>query len=646
MNRDEARELIRSSLQDYLENKGIDTSRAFRCLNPAHEDRHPSMSYDKARRKVHCFACGADYDTIALIQVEYNLKSAGEAFSKAYEIFRIDVDGDKKPPVKDKNPQTDEQKTASSGTDYLKACAARSDQTDYFAKRGLSAQTVKAYGLGFDPQFQTKHNEDYATWSAVTIPTGNGAYVVRNTQSQGKDDRIRKRGAVQLFGIDALEQAKTPIFIVEGEFDALSIIEAGGCAIALGSVANGEKLLKRVKECPPSQTLILALDNDESGERASLELWEALGEMGVSCEPYNVSGSYNDPNEALIADREAFIASVRDAEQNVKRLAEERLQSEKNRRKEAYIKTNSALSHIADFVDGIARSIDTPATGTGFSALDEALDGGLYEGLYILGAISSLGKTSYCLQMADQIAAGGRDVLFFSLEMARTELMAKSVSRMTKLLPSEPSHQKTARGITDGRRYADYSAKERKLIRDAIDAYAELAGRMYIVEGVGDIGAMHVREAVKRHIDLTGESPVVFVDYLQLLMPAEIRATDKQNMDRSVLELKRISRDYKIPLIAISSFNRESYRQTVNMAAFKESGAIEYSSDVLIGLQAKGAGEEDFDIDEAKRMDPREVELVVLKNRNGRTGEKVEYRYHPMYNCFYEVPKAAVRKRV
>ena len=60
----------------------------------------------------------------------------------------------------------------------------------------------------------------------------------------------------------------------------------------------------------------------------------------------------------------------------------------------------------------------------GVCALDRALDGGLYEGLYIVGAISSLGKTTLVTQIGDQIASGGQDVLVFSLEMARAELMA------------------------------------------------------------------------------------------------------------------------------------------------------------------------------------------------------------------------------
>jgi replicative DNA helicase len=78
------------------------------------------------------------------------------------------------------------------------------------------------------------------------------------------------------------------------------------------------------------------------------------------------------------------------------------------------------------------------------------------------------------------------------------------------------------------------------------------------------------------------------IDYLQILKPADPRASDKQNTDWAVSELKRISREHKIPVLAISSLNRENYHMPINLTSFKESGAIEYSSDVLIGLQVEG----------------------------------------------------------
>ena len=70
------------------------------------------------------------------------------------------------------------------------------------------------------------------------------------------------------------------------------------------------------------------------------------------------------------------------------------------------------------------------------------------------------------------------------------------------------------------------------------------------------------------------------------------------------------------------------------MTAFKESGSIEYSADVLLGLQLKGMGTEGFDIDQAKQGPTREVELKILKNRNGPVGGIIYFEYSPKINYF------------
>ena len=262
-----------------------------------------------------------------------------------------------------------------------------------------------------------------------------------------------------------------------------------------------------------------------------------------------------------------------------------------------------------------------------------------------IGAISSLGKTTFALQIADQIAAAGNDVLIFSLEMSRNEMIAKSLSRLTAKITidnhGDIRNAKTTRGIMTGKRYAAYNQTEKQLINAAVQEYAKIAGdtlnpRISIIEAMGTVGADQVKEQVEKYIKHTGKKPVVIIDYLQILAPHNEKSTDKQNTDYAILNLKRLSRDHKIPVIVISSFNRENYSVKVAMQAFKESGAIEYSTDVLIGLQLKGTGESNFDVDEAKAKHPREIEAVILKNRNGVTGKKISYNYYTMFNYFSE----------
>jgi replicative DNA helicase len=655
MDREQAKDTVKGYLVDYLESRGISTRRPFCCLNPEHADNNPSMSYDRKRNKVHCFACGADYDLLDLVGFDYGLTDQREIFDKAYSLYGVEVQrgstaaADFKPVGQNQSKSgqyththmdihTTPAEESKDYLDYFKKCQSNLQQTTYYRQRGISQETATRFMVGYDPSF-TAYERDQngnsikTTWAALIIPTSRSSYAARNTDPNAdKRNRWRKsKGGANLFNIKALEAATKPIYIVEGELDALSIIEVGGEAVGLGSTDNWRKLTKLLESKRPAQPLIIALDNDTEGQKTSGELEAELERMGITfyrIDPYNGS---KDANEALMADREAFTSAIESGE----RIEEEALAAER----EKYLQTNTA-AHLQAFLNGIAASVDTPFIPTGVSGLDKILDGGLYEGLYVVGAISSLGKTTLVTQIADQIAQAGHDVLIFSLEMARTEIMAKSISRHTLLDVMQNSGNmrdaKTTRGITTGIRYLDYSKEEKALIQRAVTEYGSYAQHIFIHEGIGNIGVEQIRDTVQRHITFTGRTPVVVIDYVQILAPADIRASDKQNTDKAVLELKRISRDYKTPVIGISSLNRASYKEAISMEAFKESGSLEYGSDVLIGLQLKGAGKSGFDANEAKRKNPREIELVILKNRNGSTGNKIELEYYPLFNYFTE----------
>jgi len=194
-------------------------------------------------------------------------------------------------------------------------------------------------------------------------------------------------------------------------------------------------------------------------EKRQRESLKRLNIAFYKCNPY---GDHKDANEALIADRQALTAEIQEAEQEAGDLRREE--------RREYLK-NSTANYIAAFINDIDSSVNTPCIPTGFNKLDIALDGGLYEGLYIIGAISSLGKTTFITQAADQIAKAGYDVLIFSMEMARAELMAKSISRETYQLTlpkGETWKAKTARGITAGKRYQEYRQEEKEVIYKAI----------------------------------------------------------------------------------------------------------------------------------------------------------------------------------
>lgn len=642
MNRDYAKEFIRNNyLKTYVEQITAKSKGGFYIcpICGSGTGKNATGAFKVREKKWHCYSCGEEGDVFDLIGKIEGYSGFTEQFDKAVDIFGINADK-----YTDENAensktiiQTDrkfEQET--DYTEFFEQANRNLENTDY--RRGISLEVLNRFKVGYVERW--KHpkvkSDKVPETPRLIIPTSKSSYLARDTRTNvpksQKQYTKSKVGHTHIFNVKALARAEKPIFVVEGEIDALSIIEVGGEAVALGSVSMINSFCEILKTSKPAQPLIIALDNDKAGTEAGGKLEKELQAQRIKFFKFNPAGRYKDANEALINDREAFTRAVHKAEN----IETEAFEAEK----EVYLATNTA-NYLQGFIDSI--STDTPYIPTGFHNLDTLLDGGLYEGLYILGAISSLGKTTFSMQMADQIAQQGNNVLIFSLEMARNELISKSISRLTLLDVLENNgdirNAKTARGITTKSRYAYYNQTEKTLIEQSVRAYSKYARNIYIHEGIGNIGADYIRDVVDRHIKYTGQKPVVIIDYLQILAPADPRQTDKQNTDKAVLELKRISRDYKIPVFAISSFNRDSYTESVSMKSFKESGAIEYSSDVLIGLQLAGAGEKCFDVAEAKKKNPREVELIILKNRNGLAHRGVILQYYPMFNYYKECGK-------
>lgn len=299
-----------------------------------------------------------------------------------------------------------------------------------------------------------------------------------------------------------------------------------------------------------------------------------------------------------------------------------------------YIKSGRMQEEIEAFTaSGIVK--------TGFAKFDE-LAGGLFPGLYVIGAISSLGKTTYIHQMADQIAKAGRPVLFFSLEMSRLELATKSISRGMAQI-----EYKTAVSSTTIR--SGYNSMP---MQEAIAAYTDsIKDNLQIIEGSFDTTVESMQEYARAFMQQHNNTrPVIIVDYLQVIQGLQ-KGTTKDSMDYNIVELKRLSRSLSVPVIVISSINRANYLTKMDFESFKESGGIEYTADVVLGLQLaclddavfadndderKGKTKKRDAVKKAKAENPRRIKLVCLKNRYGGTDWTVEYKYFPKYDLFEE----------
>lgn len=283
---------------------------------------------------------------------------------------------------------------------------------------------------------------------------------------------------------------------------------------------------------------------------------------------------------------------------------------------------------------------------TGFENLDN-VTGGLYPGLYVIAALSSLGKTTFSLQLADQLAAAGRPVLFFSLEQSQLELVSKSLARIGAQAQG-PKYGLDSLTIRKG--FSDAGTQK------ALKEYREkIAERMNIIQGDFGYTAGKIRDEITRYIEETWSRPVVFVDYLQIIQGGEIRQSVREQVDSTITDLKRISREHDLTVFVISSVNRSNYLTPIDFESLKESGGIEYTADVIWGLQYaclsddpvfekdKSIKEKREAIREAKAADPRQIELVCLKNRYGRDF-RCSFEYFPRVDLFRSAEKKKVQR--
>lgn len=517
---------------------------------------------------------------------------------------------------------------------------------EYLKKRGITAETADRFMLGF--------SQDSRKQPCIVMPHDSEGtyYSTRAIDDKSQNKYLKPAGVPSvLFNADALYQSQQPCFVVESQLCAISIEQQGGSAVALNGTAGVSQLLSLLDKEKPTAFLMLSLDNDAPGQQAEKELSAGLKERQIPFLPFNAAGDCKDPNELLQKDPEILTGFVLAARE----LVEDMKTAEADRERELY-RSQSTGASFADFTKYLTENAGRPPIPTGFDSLDKILNGGLTAALYIMGAISSLGKTSWMLNIADNIAAAGHDVLYFSLEMSRYELIAKSISRISFLRAgrnSSPLGDAFSTFEVLNSQGGSMTLQQISALQDAMKEYQETIGKhMFIFSGINSISVDDVTKAVEEHIRITGTRPVVFIDYLQILAPEDLRSTDKQNTDRAVVSLKNMSATHDIPVFCISSLNRANYSEPISMAAFKESGAIEYGSDVLIGIQLYGVDRKksEKDNDRAVRIaeilkkaeDPKlptDLEVKILKNRNGSRGGSGRLLFDKKYNSFTEVPK-------
>lgn len=256
----------------------------------------------------------------------------------------------------------------------------------------------------------------------------------------------------------------------------------------------------------------------------------------------------------------------------------------------------------------------------GFSDLDQITDGLPDGGLAILAARPAMGKTAFAVNVCEYAAYTlGVPTLLFSLEMAGREQADRLIVSRARI---DGHKYRTARGLRpeDHRAICEAHESLRAGNRLWIDATA--------TRTVGQIAA-----AARRHQARHGLRLVV-IDYLQLIESgpeSAARSSRQEQVSAISRRLKCLAGELACPVLALSQLNRQSETREdrrPRMADLRESGALEQDADLVMLLHRP----EEYDRNDR----PGEADLIIAKNRHGRTGvirlayRKEQLRFHDL----------------
>ena len=235
-----------------------------------------------------------------------------------------------------------------------------------------------------------------------------------------------------------------------------------------------------------------------------------------------------------------------------------------------------------EFFRDIDRTAKYSTRRTGFENIDAKQV--FMPGLYVLGALPGSGKTTFAWQLLNQLAERGEPCIYCSFEMSKAELFTKSMVRELYKKNRELSERMklTSVNIRCG------AMRESKELKEQAALFAKSATNLRVAE-LSNTSVTELIEGLKPLIEETDKSPIICVDYLQIIPSKGNKALSaKEKIDEVMLRLKDFQRETQTTVIVISAFNRENYWQPVSFSSFKESGAIEIMAWMRQGNPIKG----------------------------------------------------------
>ncbi len=237
---------------------------------------------------------------------------------------------------------------------------------------------------------------------------------------------------------------------------------------------------------------------------------------------------------------------------------------------------------------------------TGFPDIDNLLAGLQKSDLIILAARPSIGKTTFALDIARNVALSGRAVGIFSLEMSAGQLVQRMLSAESRV---DAWSIRTGHGLSPAH----------------FDTLQEAASRLqkapiYIDDQAGN--SIVKMRAVARRLKSEHGLALIVVDYLQLIHASK----NYDNMVNQITEisrsLKQLARELDVPVLALSQLSRavETRGGRPRLSDLRDSGSIEQDADVVMFLHREDRYKEQAEKDNI-------VEVLIEKHRNGAIGK-------------------------
>ena len=255
-----------------------------------------------------------------------------------------------------------------------------------------------------------------------------------------------------------------------------------------------------------------------------------------------------------------------------------------------------------------------PGLSTGLSAVDRKITGLNKSDLILLAARPGMGKTSFALNVALNVAKSEKKtVAVFSLEMSREQLA-------TRLLSSEACVE-SGRLRTGSLRETDW---------EKIAAAAGVLNKVDIRIDDNPMLSVADMNAKCRRIDNLG---LVVIDYLQLMASSGTKGYSGESRQQVVSDISRMlkimAKELQVPVLCLSQLSRANEKREDKrpmLSDLRESGAIEQDADIVMFLYR----DDYYNEDSEKR---NIAECIIAKNRHGETG-KVELAWSPQYTTF------------